>query len=43
LIEKEFERLGDKDDLLNSLRSWWSEDKEVNEGVLAFYVSVISQ
>ena len=38
VIEKEFTRLGDKGDLLNGLRSWWSEDKEVNEGVLAFHV-----
>lgn len=38
VIETEFARLGDKDDLLKGLRSWWSEDKVVNEGVLAFHV-----
>ncbi|MAZ56918.1 hypothetical protein CL653_03945 [bacterium] len=38
VIEKEFARLGDKDNLLKNLRSWWSEDKEVDEGVLAFHV-----
>lgn len=38
VIEKEFTRLGDKDNLLKNLRNWWSENKEVDEGVLAFYV-----
>lgn len=38
VIEKEFTRLGDKDNLLENLRSWWSEEKEVNEGALAFHV-----
>ena len=38
VIEKEFKRLGDKDNLLENLRSWWNEEKEVNEGVLAFHV-----
>ena len=38
VIEKDFSRLGDKEKLLSGLRSWWSEDKEVNEGVLAFHV-----
>jgi ASC-1-like (ASCH) protein len=38
VIEKEFTRLGDKDNLLENLRSWWSEEKEVSEGVLAFHV-----
>lgn len=41
VIEKEFARLGDKEDLLSGLRSWWSEEKEVNEGVLAFHVRVV--
>jgi ASC-1-like (ASCH) protein len=40
VIEKEFERLGDRDCLLSGLRSWWSEDKEVTEGALAFHVIV---
>lgn len=38
VIEKEFTRLGDKDNLLENLRGWWSEEKEVDEGVLAFHV-----
>lgn len=41
VIEKEFASLGDKDNLLNGLRSWWSEDKEVDEGVLAFHVVLV--
>lgn len=41
VIEKEFTRLGDKDDLLQGLRSWWSEEKEVNEGVLAFHIVLV--
>jgi len=41
VIEKEFARLSDKEDLLSGLRSWWSEDKEVDEGVLAFHVKVV--
>jgi len=41
VIEKEFTRLGDKEGLLTGLRSWWSEDKEVSEGVLAFHVTVV--
>lgn len=40
VIEKEFTRLGDKENLLSGLRSWWSEEKEVDEGVLAFHVKV---
>ena len=38
VIEKDFSRLGDKEALLSGLRSWWSEEKEVNEGALAFHV-----
>lgn len=38
LIEDDLSRLGDKEELLSSLRSWWSEEKEISEGVLAFYV-----
>lgn len=41
VIEKEFTRLGDKDNLLSSLRSWWSEEKEIDEGVLAFHVVLV--
>ena len=41
VIEKEFTRLGDKNNLLNGLRSWWSESKEVDEGVLAFHVILV--
>lgn len=40
IIEKELSQLGDKKELLSGLRNWWSEDKEVNEGVLAFHVVV---
>ena len=40
-IENEFSRLGDKNELLSNLRSWWSEDKEVKEGVLAFHVKLL--
>ena len=38
VIEKDTARLGDKDTLLAGLQSWWSEDKEVTEGTLAFHV-----
>ena len=38
LIEAEVAELGDKDELLLGLRDWWSEEKEVSEGALAFYV-----
>lgn len=41
VIEKEYSHLDDKETLLSGLRSWWSEEKEVNEGVLAFYVRLI--
>lgn len=41
VIEKKFTRLGNKENLLSGLRSWWSEEKEVNEGVLAFHVKVV--
>lgn len=41
VVEKEFTRLGDKDELLAGLRSWWSEEKEVDERVLAFHVKVV--
>ena len=40
-IERDLDRLGDKTNLLNSLRCWWDEDKEIQEGVLAFYVKVV--
>jgi len=40
LIEGDAARLGDKEELLEGLRSWWSEDKETTEGVLAFHVVV---
>ena len=40
-IEADVASLGDKDELLEGLRSWWSEDKETNEGVLAFHVVVV--
>lgn len=42
-IESDFSRLGDKDELLSGLRNWWSEDKEVNEGVLAFHIRLVKQ
>jgi ASC-1-like (ASCH) protein len=41
IIEQDMDRLGDKDELLQGLRSWWSEDKENTEGVLAFHVVVV--
>jgi|AntRauTorcE11897_2_1112592.scaffolds.fasta_scaffold47881_1 ASC-1-like (ASCH) protein len=41
-IEQDVARLGDKDDLLSGLRSWWSEEKETDKGVLAFHVTVVS-
>jgi len=37
-IEQDSARLGDKDELLSSLRSWWSEENETDKGVLAFHV-----
>ena len=40
IIEQDAARLGDKDELLSGLRSWWSEEKETDKGVLAFYVVV---
>jgi len=40
VIEKEFTRLGDKESLLSGLRNWWTEDKGVYEGVLAFHVVI---
>ncbi len=40
VIETEFSRLSDKEKLLSDLRSWWTEDKEVEEGVLAFHVVI---
>ena len=42
VIEGNFSELGDKDKLLSGLRSWWSEDKEVDEGVLAFHVVLVN-
>ena len=41
VIEKHVTTLGDKDNLLHGLRGWWSEDKETEEGALAFHVSVV--
>lgn len=41
VIENDSTRLGDKGKLLTGLRSWWSEEKEVTEGVLAFHVVLI--
>ncbi len=38
LIEEDLSQLGDKEELLSGLRSWWSEEKEQQEGALAFYV-----
>ena len=38
IIERDPSRLGDKEELLSGLRSWWSEEKETKEGVLAFHV-----
>ena len=41
IIEKDLQKLGDKEGLLSSLRDWWSEDKETKEGVLAFHVKLV--
>lgn len=41
IIENDSSRLENKEELLAGLRSWWSEDKEVDEGVLAFHVVVV--
>ncbi len=41
VIEKDFKRLSDKEGLVSGLRSWWSENKEVKEGVLAFHVKLV--
>ena len=41
IIEQDSARLGDKDELLSGLRSWWSEEKETDKGVLAFHVVVV--
>ena len=41
IIEQDAARLGNRDELLEGLRSWWNEDKETTEGVLAFYVVVV--
>lgn len=40
VIEKDSTRLEDKKKLLENLREWWSEEKEMHEGVLAFHVVV---
>ena len=41
IIEQDSARLGNKDELLSGLRSWWSEEKETDKGVLAFHVVVV--
>lgn len=41
VIEADSARLGNKEELLSGLRNWWSEEKEVDEGVLAFHVTVV--
>lgn len=40
VIEQDLARLGNKEELLGNLRAWWNEEKEVQEGVLAFHVVV---
>lgn len=40
IIEKDLSRIEGKEELLGHLREWWSEEKEVDEGVLAFHVVV---
>lgn len=40
VIEQDLARLGNKEELLSNLREWWSEEKEVQAGVLAFHVVV---
>lgn len=41
-IETEFSQLGDKGELIEGLRKWWKEEKEIQKGVLAFHVSLIN-
>lgn len=41
VIESNSTHIGDKGKLLTGLRSWWSEEKETTEGVLAFHVVLI--
>ena len=43
VIENSFSRLENTGDLLKDLRHWWSEDKETDEGVLAFHVTKIKE
>jgi len=42
IIEADGARLENKNKLLVGLRNWWSQEKETTEGVLAFYVAVVS-
>lgn len=42
-IQKDSISLGDTGKLLGGLRSWWSEDKEVCEGTLAFHVELVGK
>lgn len=41
IIESDADNMDDTQKLLQGLRNWWSEDKEVAEGVLAFHVAVV--
>jgi len=38
VIEKDASRLGNREKLLKDLREWWTEEREVDEGVLAFHI-----
>lgn len=40
-IENDSKLLANQEKLLVGLRSWWSEEKEVHEGVLAFHIVLI--
>jgi len=43
IVESEFSRLGDKDELISELRNWWDEEKEMREGVLALHVVLVNK
>lgn len=40
LIEQDSARLENEEELLGNLHDWWSEEKEMHEGVLALHVVV---
>ncbi len=42
-LESDFARRDDTESIVQGLREWWSEEKEVHEGVLAFHVSIVKE